>query len=256
MKSGGLIPGRGRIVLGDLGRRLLDAVLPPRCLGCVQPVERPGLLCGDCWREMHFLAPPYCACCGYPFEYEEEAEALCAGCLGAPPPFVRARAVLRYDDHSRGLILRFKHADRIEGARAFAAWMQRAGGELLAESDVIVPVPLHWLRLFQRRYNQAALLAQALGRATELPVVPDLLLRRRNTPSQGHLSADQRARNVAGAFAVHRRQRQRLAGARVLLIDDVMTTGATAAACTRTLRRAGAKQVRVLTLARVVRPLR
>ena len=160
---------------------------------------------------------------------------------------------MRYDEGSRGLVLGFKYADRTEGAAAYGAWLARAGAELAGEADLIVPVPLHWMRLFARRFNQAALLAQALGVETGLPVVPDLLLRRRHTPSQGRLSVDQRRRNVAGAFAVKGARAPRLAGRRVLLVDDVLTTGATVSACARTLRRGGAGAVDVLVLARVVR---
>jgi ComF family protein len=205
-----------------------------------------------------FLGPPLCRGCGFPFELAPAAPAaegaLCAACHADPPAFDRARAVMAYDAGSRGLVLAFKHADRTEAAPPFARWMARAGAELLAEADVIAPVPLHRWRLLARRYNQAALLANQLGRLSGLPVVPDLLVRRRNTPSQGRLSAAGRSRNVAGAFAVHPRHAARVRGRCVLLVDDVLTTGATVAACTRVLRRAGAGQVDVLTLARVVRP--
>ncbi len=231
----------------------LNALLPPRCLGCGCVVARTAALCADCWRGVQFLDPPLCALCGFPLEYDLGPEALCGACVREPPGFDRARAVMRYDEGSRGLVLGFKHADRTEGAVAYGAWLARAGAELAAEADLIVPVPLHWMRLFARRFNQAALLAQALGRETGLPVVPDLLLRRRRTPSQGRLSVDQRRRNVAGAFAVKGARAPLLADRRVLLIDDVLTTGATAAACARTLRRGGARSVDVLVLARVVR---
>jgi ComF family protein len=171
----------------------------------------------------------------------------------AQPELDRARAVMRYDQSSRALILGFKHADRTEGAAGYGAWLARAGAGLVAEADLIAPVPLHWLRLFNRRFNQAALLAHALGRDAGVPVVADLLLRRRHTPSPGRLSPDQRRRNVAGAFAVKPARKALLEGRRVLLVDDVLTTGATVSACARTLRRGGAGAVDVLVLARVVR---
>jgi ComF family protein len=231
----------------------LNALLPPRCLGCGKVVARTAALCAGCWKGVQFLDPPLCALCGFPLEYDLGPEALCGACVRAPPGFDRARAVMRYDEGSRGLVLGFKYADRTEGAAAYGAWLARAGAELTAEADLIAPVPLHWMRLFARRFNQAALLAQALGRESGLPVVPDLLLRRRHTPSQGRRSQDQRRRNVAGAFAVKGARAPRLAGRRVLLVDDVLTTGATAAACARTLRRGGATAVDVLVLARVVR---
>ena len=161
--------------------------------------------------------------------------------------------MLRYDDSSRGLILAFKHADRTHAAPAFGRWMARAGAGLLAEGSVVVPVPLHWTRLFRRRYNQAALLALALAREAGLRAAPDLLIRRRATPSQGRLGAVARRRNVAGAFAVRPGRRNLIDGRRVLLVDDVFTTGATADACARALKRAGADAVDVLVLGRVVR---
>ena len=235
------------------GNRMLDIVLPPRCLKCGATVDAVGALCADCWPAVAFLAPPQCAACGLPFEFDLGPDALCGACAGERPVFARARAAFRYDDGSKDLILRFKHADRTDSAPAFARWMARAGAALLADADLIVPVPLHWLRLFMRRYNQAALLASALGGLSGKPAVNDLLLRRRRTPSQGGLGALGRQRNVAGAFAVDPRRRPLLQDKRVLLVDDVLTTGATVSACTSALLRAGAGAVDVLTLARVVR---
>jgi ComF family protein len=233
-------------------RGLLDLQLPPRCLACGAVVAAEAPLCPACWPKLTFLAPPFCACCGLPFAHDLGAGALCGGCAARAPAFQRARAVFRYDDASRGLILAFKHGDRLDAVPAFARWLAGAGAALLAEADLVVPVPLHRRRLFQRRYNQAALLAQALARRGATPVATQLLLRRRNTPSQGHLRASQRRRNVAGAFAVAPGGAARLAGLRVLLVDDVFTTGATLEAAARPLLAAGARQVDCLTLARVV----
>jgi ComF family protein len=235
------------------GSLLLDALLPPQCLACRAIVERAGQLCATCWRGMSFIAPPYCACCGLPFEVEAGQDALCGECLATPRAFDRARAVLRYDGSSRGPILAFKHGDRTDAAPAFARWLLPAVGDLLAEADLIVPVPLHRWRLWRRRYNQAALLALRLRRLARKPVAPDLLQRRRATPSQGRLSRAERLRNVTGAFAVPPRRRAAVAGKRILLVDDVMTTGATVEACARALRKAGASHVDVACLARVVR---
>jgi ComF family protein len=232
---------------------LLDAVLPPRCLKCGEIVADSGSLCDRCWPGLKFLGPPCCACCGLPFEFEMGEGSLCAACIAHRPLYDRARAALAYDDASRDLILRFKHADRIDGAATFAGWMARAGAELMAAADIVAPVPLHRWRLVRRRYNQAAILANAIGRARGKLVVPDLLVRRRATASQGHLGRGQRQRNVAGAFALHPRRAQVAAGARILLIDDVLTTGATAGACAKALRNAGASAVDLLVLAQVVR---
>ena len=239
--------------IGRAGTRMLDIVLPPRCLKCGTTVDTVGALCAGCWPSVVFLSRPQCAACGLPFEFDLGPAALCGSCAAERPAFERARAAFRYDDGSKDLILRFKHADRTDSAPAFARWMARAGAELLEDADLIVPVPLHWLRLFTRRYNQAALLASALGKMSGKPAVNDLLLRRRRTPSQGGLGALARQRNVAGAFAVDARRRPLLGDKRVLLVDDVLTTGATVTACASVLLRGGARAVDILTVARVVR---
>ena len=215
------------------------------------PVPGRPLLPG--WRRVRFLSAPVCEACGVPFEADPGPGALCAPCAIEPPSFSRARAAFAYDGDSRGLILAFKHGDRTDSAPVFGAWLMRAGAELLADSDVIVPVPLHWTRLFVRRYNQAALLAHALHARSGVPVAPGFLVRRRRTPSQGTLGRAARRRNLAGAIAVPDKRRAHVAGKRILLIDDVLTTGATADACARALSAAGARAVDVLTLARVVR---
>jgi ComF family protein len=229
----------------------LDVLLPPRCLACGGSVAAAGTLCSACWRGIAFLGEPCCACCGTPFAFAIERGALCGACSRARPPFARARAVMRYDDASRGLVLAFKHGDRLHGAPAFGLWMRRAGAALLADADLLVPVPLHWTRLFARRYNQAAILAHAIHRAGGPPVGPDWLRRHRRTPSQGKLNPESRERNVRGAFGLSRGADPK--GRRIVLIDDVLTTGATVAECARLLRRHGALRVDVLTLARVVR---
>ena len=235
----------------------LDLLLPRQCLKCGAVVARDGALCAACWSEISFIAPPLCARCGYPFELEHGrgSDEVCGACLREPPAFDRARAVFRYDHLSRPLILGFKHGDKTHGAPAFGAWLARAAGPMAAEADLVAPVPLHRWRLFRRRYNQAALLAQAFAATADLPCLPDLLTRVRATPSQGRLSRAGRRRNVRGAFAVSSRHRATAEGRRVLLVDDVMTTGATVEAAARCLGRAGAAAVDVLTLARVVRPV-
>ncbi|MCK6451697.1 MAG: ComF family protein [Alphaproteobacteria bacterium] len=238
------------------GRWTLDALLPPRCLACGLVVDDPGTLCASCWDKAGFIAPPHCRRCGLPFDLADAAAGLeCASCVADRPAFDRARAAMRYGDGARALVLRFKHADATHAAPGVARWMARAGAELLADCDLIAPVPLHRWRLLWRRYNQSALLALELGRIAGRPVVADLLLRRRATPSQGRLDRARRRANVASAFAVRPRHLPGLKDRRVLLVDDVMTTGATVDECARTLKRAGAASVDVLTLARVAREL-
>ncbi|MGH7046704.1 MAG: double zinc ribbon domain-containing protein [Stellaceae bacterium] len=237
--------------LRRLARGLVDVVLPPRCLACGTAVEEADALCGRCWGAMTFFAPPWCAGCGLPFAHPLGDGAVCADCARAERSWDRARSVLRYDKNSRGLILGLKHADHTHLAGAFGRWMLRAGGEVLGDADLLVPVPLHWSRLARRRYNQAALLAHAIRGAGGPPVAADWICRRRRTPVQGHMGPAARARNVQGAFAV--RGGRSLTGRRVVLIDDVLTTGATVDECARILKRAGAASVGVLTLARALR---
>ena len=203
---------------------------------------------------MTFLEGALCAHCGAPFDIDPGAESVCGPCYARPHAFDRARALVRYDDASKGLILAFKHGDRLDHAPAFARWMERIGRPLLAEADLIVPVPLHRWRLWARRYNQAAILAERLARGAAKPFEPLALERKRATPSQGAMAnAKARRRNVLGAFGVPPVKTALIRGKRVLLVDDVFTTGATLDACARALKRAGAREVDALTLARVVR---
>ena len=238
---------------------VLDAILPPRCLVSGEIVERSGQLSASIWRDINFIAPPLCACCGVPFPFDAGGDGdgsdtvLCGACIASPPRFARARAVFQYDDTSRRMILAFKHADRMEGAPAFAAWMQRAGAEILPDTDLIVPVPLHRLRLWMRRYNQAAVLAQALGRACNIAVAVDALARMRHTPPMINMNSEARRKNLRGAIKLRHAGTGNIAGRNILLIDDVLTSGATAEACAGVLNSAGAARVDVLTLARVVR---
>ena len=232
-------------------KSILDLLFPPLCIGCRTPVADSGF-CASCWSKLTFLDGPACACCGLPFPVALEGENRCAACLARPPAFDRARAIFAYDENSRGAILALKHADRLELVPGFARWLARSGQSLIAESDIIVPVPLHRSRLWQRRYNQSAELARRLARDWKLACDPFALVRSRATPSQGAMaSAKARRRNVLSAFKVP--DTSRVAGKRVLLLDDVLTTGATAEACARALKRAGAARVHMLALARVVK---
>lgn len=233
--------------------QLIDLVFPPTCLACDAAVETVQALCASCWSRLTFLGAAGCEACAHPFEFAVPDGTLCGACARTRPPFARARAALVYDEASRDLVLGFKHHDHTERTVLFAKWMAGAGRDVVAGADVIVPVPLHWTRLWSRRYNQAALLALAIGKRTGTQVLVDALVRSRKTVSQGHLGRDARARNVQGAFAVAPRWREHLHGKRVLLVDDVYTTGATLGAVSGVLKRAGCGDVDILVLTRVVR---
>ncbi len=232
--------------------RFADLVLPPLCLSCGRGVEVHGALCGACWARIDFIERPYCEMTGVPFPYDAGQGAVSAAALANPPAYAKARAVMRYNEGCTALIHRFKYSDRMEAAPAFARWLLRAGGELLAEADIVAPVPLHRRRLFSRRFNQSAELSRAVAQLAGIACMPGLLVRVRATRPQVGLSGDARRRNVAGAFRLAADAGALVKDRRIVLIDDVMTTGATAEACARVLVRAGAREVSVLCLARVV----
>jgi len=238
------------------GRTALDVLLPPTCVTCDVPVDAPGRLCAECFGRTGFVTEPCCARCGVPFTHAAQGgpDRVCPRCWTHPPAFDRARAALRYDAQARRMILPLKYSDRTELAAMLAVHMARAGAALLREADLLVPVPLHRARLFRRRYNQAALLAYAVGRTSRRPVLPDGLRRLRATASLGDKTAEQRATEMDSAIAVRRNRLARIVGRRVLLIDDVLTSGATANACAAALRNAGATGVDVLVAARVPDP--
>lgn len=242
-----------------LGMRALhrfgDLLLPPLCLACRSPVSGHDGLCTSCWPRIDFIEPPVCDRLGIPLPYATDEVLISAGAMADPPVYDRARAVARYDGVMRDLIHNLKFRDRHDGTALFGRWLSHAGRGLLPEADLIVPVPLYALRLWSRRFNQAALLAGVLSRISGVPNDPFVLSRIRRTASQVGLSAEQRKRNVRAAFAVAESTRPAIAGKRIVLIDDVITTGATANACARALKRAGAVRVDVLALARVVDPL-
>jgi ComF family protein len=243
-------------VVRRLGTGMLDAVLPPRCLTCGDLVETASALCATCWPKVRFITEPLCAACGIPFEFDVGADTVCGACAATDRrPIGRVRAAIAYDDGSKRFILAFKNGDRTDAARLFAPWMAQAGRDLLRDADLLVPVPLHWTRLFARRYNQAALLAQAVGRLVGTPVAPDLLVRRKRTSRLGKSGGRARADIVRGAIIAPERRRPMIAGRRIVLIDDVFTTGSTSKACAAVLVERGAATIDVLTLARVVRPI-
>jgi ComF family protein len=233
--------------------RLADLLLPPVCISCRRRIGSHGLLCGACFARIDFIAPPLCARLGVPLPYEA-GEPLLAAAIAAPPVYDRARAAARYSDTMRELIQSFKYRDRHEGLPLFARWLTKAGAELLANADLIVPVPLYPSRLWWRRFNQSAMLALAVGRLTGVPVDCSVLRRVRRTASQVGLSAEQRRLNVRGAFRVDKAHADRVRGKKLVVVDDVITTGATAESCARALKRARAARVDVLALARAVEP--
>lgn len=228
---------------------MLDLFLPPMDIQG-GPAITPGLP-ADSWSRIVFLDAPVCDGCGSPFEYDPGPGVRCPACTARPLAFDRARAACLYDEHSRDLVLKLKHADRTDLAPVLARWLLRSARELLDEAEVIVPVPLHRWRLLSRRYNQAAEMARPLGRLAGVPVLPDALARVRQTETQGGKSAGGRRRNVAGAFAVPAGRTGQVRGRRVLLVDDVLTTGATAHACARALKAAGATAVGLAVIAKV-----
>lgn len=236
--------------LGSAGRALLDIAFPPVCPSCHASVDALHNFCADCFGKLRLIADPQCGCCGIPFALPLEGH--CPECLAEPPPFRRARAVMVYDAISAPLVSALKFRDQWAGLSRYVAMMRAAGASLLAEDALVVPVPLNWRRLWWRKYNQAALLAYGVA-AGALPVLPDALLRTRRTRPQMRLSRAERRSNVKGAFTVNPRLQAQLAGRRILLVDDVVTTGATVAACAEALLKAGAAQVDVLALARTVK---
>lgn len=232
-------------------QRALDFILPPVCPACEAPLADQRGICMRCWSQLNFIERPYCERLGVPLSFDLGPGALSAGAIAEPPVFDRARAVCLHGDISRVLVHGLKYRDRMELAPVMGEWMARAGRELLAETDLIVPVPLHRRRLWQRRFNQSAELARAVGRVSATPVVSDALLRIRPTRRQVGLNAGERARNVRAAFRINPEHAAMLSGRKVLLVDDVYTTGATVEACTRALRRARVTSIDVLTFARV-----
>ena len=230
---------------------VLDVALPQLCPTCREPVDGAGL-CPACWSKLSFIAPPYCERLGIPFAYDPGPGVLSMEAITDPPAYRRARAAVRFDDVARALVHALKYGDRLDLAPMMGRWMATAGHSLTDEADAIIPVPLHWRRYWARRFNQSALLAEAIAKASQVPLALGALKRAKATPQQVGLSQSARALNVQGAFRVSPSGKAAVAGRRLILVDDVITTGATVDACARVLLRAGAAEVNVLTFARVV----
>lgn len=238
-------------LLSSFFDKIADIIWPPRCFACGCDVARQGDVCGACFKGLRFITDPMCACCGHPFSYHMADNSVCAECTRDTPPFDKARSALIYNEASRTMLVPFKN-DNVLGAKRFAGWCHMALGDILQDNCLCIPVPLHDMRLRERGYNQAALLARHLSKLGGIPHLLDGLERTRHTPKQRDMTRTQRQKNVRGAFSVKDRHKPLIAERHVILVDDVMTTGATIKACTLALKKAGAKKVSVVTVARVV----
>jgi ComF family protein len=236
-------------------RTALDLALPPLCAACREPVEGRAL-CPACWSKLSFITRPYCERLGIPFVYDPGPGILSMEAIADPPAYQRARAAVRFDEISRALVHALKYSDRLDLAPMMGRWVSHAGRELLAEADALVPVPLHWRRLWARRFNQSAMLAAAISAESGVPIAAGVLKRVKPTAQQVGLSRTERAANVQGAFRVPPEDRGAVAGRRLVLVDDVLPSGATVDGCARALLRAGAANVDVLIFARVAEAVR
>ena len=219
---------------------------------CMGNVSENGNICAKCWGDVNFISDPQCDLCGFPFDFAIDGKTICAGCIKERPRFAKARAVFLYDDASRRMITSFKYNDRIENRQAYARWMARVGAGMLKDADIIVPVPIHFGKLVLRKYNQAGILAQELVRISGGKCITTALIRTRYTQTQAGFNRKLRFGNIKGAFAVNPKYVPYLQNKQILLVDDVITTGATAEECTRVLLKSGVARVEVLTLAKTL----
>jgi ComF family protein len=239
-----------------LWRTVVDVVTPPLCLACRAPVTQGAALCLGCWQKLHFIEEPVCDAYGTPFAYDDGEGALSPAAIAEPPSWNKGRAAVAFDEASKHLVHLLKYRDTQEAGHAMARMMAGAGRNLLVEADVLLPVPLHKRRLWQRRFNQAALLAFEISRLSGKPSSSGMLVREKPTRQQVGLSANDRRKNVGRAFIVPAEQQAHVHGKTIVLVDDVRTTGATANACAEALKRAGAGKVHLLTFALVLEPAR
>ncbi|WP_120495368.1 ComF family protein [Kiloniella sp. EL199] len=240
-------------LLPNLLTKGVNYLFPPVCGNCDEAIWDNTGICASCWKDLTFISTACCNSCGYPFELSHGDEMLCGECLHSPKAFDQCRAALVYDVHSKGMIISFKHADKTYLSALFTRWLSSCGQGILDRADVIIPVPLHRRRLLRRRYNQSALLAHSVARLHHKRYIPNLLLRTKNTSSQGQFSMTGRWRNVRNAFVLNNRFKAIVEGKHVVLIDDVYTTGATLDACARVLKNSGASTVSAIVLARVTK---
>lgn len=230
---------------------LIDFLFPPQCPYCDALIQRSQIMCDTCFHKIHFITGPICARCGWPLPItavESDEKMLCAKCLKKRKKYDKARAVFFYDTFSRFAILKFKNADRTDLRRFFVHYMLQAGQDLFEKTDIVLPVPMYWTRKAKRKYNQAAILAEEIARKIHKPYATNILVKVRNTHSQENKSGLERIKNVRNAFDV--KHKEQIFGKIILLIDDVLTTGSTAQACAKALKKNGAKAVYVLTIAR------
>ncbi len=235
----------------EIFEKLLNFIFPRRCLKCGKSLFEDGYLCDKCVEEINFITPPYCYKCGHPInELTADGKMLCASCAGKKRHFFRImRSAFVYDNSNKNLILGFKFFDKTENATLLAAMLKIAGKDIFSQgADIIVPVPLHYSRLIKRKYNQSVILADKLSKMVGIPVDRFSLIRHKKTRPQVEFSGRQRVNNVKNAFSV--KNPENIKGKRIILIDDVLTTGSTIKECASVLKKAGAKSIDVLTVAR------
>jgi len=239
--------------LQSISNSVINTVLPPRCIISGDIVEAPGMVSPTPWARLNFIEHPFCDICGRPFEFITPDESVCGDCFAYPPEFTSLRSALVYDENISPLILGFKYGDKLHAKNTFAKWMIRAARDTLPDCDLIIPVPLHYSRLWKRRYNQAGEIGKEISVQTNITFIPDVLKRNRFTQTQKGLTTKQRQDNVKSSFKVRPLYLNQIKGKKIIIIDDVYTSGATLNECAKTLNKQGAKTIHALTLARVVK---